>query len=96
MRLRNLKRLWRTVRHLKSVQITNRLSRRIFRPRVDMRPAPPLRRPLNEAAFMRRSERLTATGHFIFLNRSGTLEKPQDWNDPRQPKLWLYNLHYFD
>lgn len=61
-----------------------------------MRPAPPLRRPLNEAAFMRRSERLTATGHFIFLNRSGTLEKPQDWNDPRQPKLWLYNLHYFD
>ena len=30
---------------------------------------------------------------FTFLNQTAT---PADWNDPALPKLWLYNLHYFD
>jgi uncharacterized heparinase superfamily protein len=33
---------------------------------------------------------------FVFLNHSVTLEFPVNWNDERQAKLWLYNLHYFD
>ena len=24
------------------------------------------------------------------------VKKTDDWNDPGQEKLWLYNLHYFD
>lgn len=31
-----------------------------------------------------------------FLNLSGHVNSPQDWNSPAFEKLWLYNLHYFD
>jgi len=30
---------------------------------------------------------------FTFLNRTA---RPKGWNDGTLPKLWLYNLHYFD
>lgn len=30
---------------------------------------------------------------FTFLNLTA---KPRGWNDPSLPKLWLYNLHYFE
>ena len=30
---------------------------------------------------------------FTFLNQTA---RPNGWNDPALPKLWLYNLHYFD
>lgn len=30
---------------------------------------------------------------FTFLNLTA---KPKGWNDPALPKLWLYNLHYFE
>jgi uncharacterized heparinase superfamily protein len=33
---------------------------------------------------------------FRFLNQEGTLDEAGGWNDPRQAKLWLYHLHYFD
>jgi uncharacterized heparinase superfamily protein len=31
-----------------------------------------------------------------FLNEDGEIREPWQWNDPSKPKLWLYNLHYFD
>ncbi|WP_256096786.1 heparinase II/III family protein [Pseudoalteromonas luteoviolacea] len=31
-----------------------------------------------------------------FLNQAGTIKTPADWNCASKPKLWLYNLHYFD
>ena len=37
------------------------------------------------------SERL-----FWFLNETGEVKVPEDWNAPSKEKLWLYNLHYFD
>ena len=30
---------------------------------------------------------------FTFLNQTA---RPNGWNDPTLPKLWLYNLHYFE
>lgn len=33
---------------------------------------------------------------FRFVGREGELKTPSDWNNPEMPKLWLYNLHYFD
>lgn len=33
---------------------------------------------------------------FRFLNVEGTLDSSGDWNRESWPKLWLYNLHYFD
>ncbi len=33
---------------------------------------------------------------FIFINHNVIFPEQIEWNDPRQEKLWLYNLHYFD
>ncbi len=35
-------------------------------------------------------------GKFAFLNRTESLEWPPQWNRADLPKLWMYNLHYFD
>jgi uncharacterized heparinase superfamily protein len=40
-------------------------------------------------------ERLRA-GQFTFLNRTEELGWPPRWDDDRVPKLWRYNLHYFE
>lgn len=39
---------------------------------------------------------MTAPDCFRFLSVEQTADKPSDWNNPSWPKLWLYNLHYFD
>ena len=33
---------------------------------------------------------------FLFLNREAEISSVDDWNAASLPKLWLYNLHYFD
>jgi uncharacterized heparinase superfamily protein len=38
----------------------------------------------------------TDDGKPTFLNQSGRIDEPGDWNSPEMPHLWLYNLHYFD
>lgn len=37
---------------------------------------------------------MTGPGTFVFLNETRGLEA--GWDDPAAPKLWRYNLHYFD
>lgn len=82
-----------TARYLKPVQIYSRLtkSRRVrdVRLRVlsELRPAhvwtPPIQHPPNRIGHRR----------FRFLNDEREIVT---WNDAGLPKLWLYNLHYFD
>jgi uncharacterized heparinase superfamily protein len=38
----------------------------------------------------------TLTGQFAFLNSKHDIGWPPDWNLTSLPKLWLYNLHYFE
>jgi uncharacterized heparinase superfamily protein len=33
---------------------------------------------------------------FTFLNSKHNIGRPTDWNNTNFPKLWLYNLHYFE
>lgn len=33
---------------------------------------------------------------FSFLNMTGQVRTATDWDNPELPKLWRYNLHYFD
>ena len=35
-------------------------------------------------------------GRFSFLNSENDVDWPPDWNRNDLPKLWLYNLHYFE
>jgi uncharacterized heparinase superfamily protein len=85
-----------TLRHLKPVQIYGRLRFQAVRPRLDIRPCPPLRPTTGEwVAPARRRQSQMGPGRFSFLN------EPRDigaggWDDEQLAKLWRYNLHYFD
>ncbi|WP_288255134.1 alginate lyase family protein [uncultured Hydrogenophaga sp.] len=86
-----------TLRHLRPGQILGRVVHRLHRPRPDARPAPPvraLRRPWVVACG--RAASLLGPDEACFLNQRRTLAFPQAWNDATVPKLWLYNLHYFE
>jgi uncharacterized heparinase superfamily protein len=90
-----LPRLWHTVRHLRPVQIYGRAWHRLHRPRVAHAPAPQM------AAFERgwiacaREASMLGPTRFRLLNDEHEIGA-NDWNSARLPKLWLYNLHYFD
>jgi len=39
---------------------------------------------------------MLASDEFVFLNRTGQVRREDDWDSPSMPRLWNYNLHYFD
>ena len=88
---------WHTLRHMKPVQFTARVSRKLIKPKPDLRAAPDLRPktglwqcpPAPAPSLMDKRT-------FLLLNQSGAVRDAKDWNAPEQDKLWLYNLHYFD
>ncbi len=89
-------RYWHTIRHLKPVQIYGRLWFRLVRPTPDTRPAPPLRAGWGQWVLpARRRPSLLDAGRFCFLNEMHEL-RAGAWDDPALPKLWRYNVHYFD
>lgn len=88
---------WRTMRHLKPVQIYGRIWFRCSRPRVDTRAAPPTRSaPQGRwVAPARRRPSLVGPRRFQFLNETHDLAAV-GWDDPALTRLWRYNVHYFD
>ena len=88
--------LWHTVRHLRAQQVLNRIARRFRRIWIDESPAPP-RAPVTGAwRRCRRESSMTGRQSFAFLSETHTVESTPDWHNPAWPRLWLYNLHYFD
>ena len=88
---------WHTLRYLKRSQTIGRLRYLVASPRPDLRPAPgrrtiagsyvePIVRPSSQVGPFR----------FRFLGREHQLPAVGGWDDPVLPKLWRYNLHYFD
>lgn len=95
MKLVSLPRYWRTLRHLKPIQVTNRLRRRCCRPRPDLSSAPKLR----ETTIAWNGCSLDTgfvENRFTALHHTAEIVRPEDWNRSDCSKLWLYNLHYFD
>ncbi|MBM3273314.1 heparinase [Candidatus Kaiserbacteria bacterium] len=86
-----------TLRYLKPVQLWGRVTFRLLRPKLDLRPAPAVRRSSRawQTPAARRVSMLSPTC-FHFLNLEHEIPAPADWNSLQLPKLWLYNLHYFD
>lgn len=86
-----------TLRYLRPAQFWGRVAFRLHRPSPDLRGAPPLRRASSawQTPAARRASML-GPAQFRFLNEEGELPSSGGWNSPNLPKLWLYNLHYFD
>lgn len=88
---------WRTLRHLKAIQIVNRIQRRLMTPALPDKPNAPAARAFGQTGFIPQTNAsILAPTRFQFLNRTVDLDFPTGWNDASQPVLWLYNLHYFD
>ncbi len=89
-------RLWNTARHLKAVQVYGRLRFRLSRPSPDLRVAPGFRAVTGEWVIPA-SRRVSMTGptRICLLNVEQNLNEC-GWDNPQLPKLWRYNLHYFD
>lgn len=84
--------LFHTVRHLRPLQIYHRLYRR--EPNLPRSFDAKLREP--QEIWTNSIERTSAylgANRFRFLNEEREI---RTWNDADVPKLWIYNLHYFD
>lgn len=90
----SLLRTFNTVRHLKPVQVTNRVVRRL-RPHpiltaegsATLRPRAPQLHCASPSSFQ--------DGGFTFHHRRALFAGPDRWNPVGVPRLWSYNLHYF-
>lgn len=89
-------RFWQTLRHLRLVQFYGRVWFRLWRPKPDLRPAPPRTSQCGPwQALARRLPSLTGPRSWVFLNEAGHLDE-LGWDGPQREKLWRYNQHYFD
>src|SRR6185312_17096559 len=87
----------RTVCNLKFVQIVNRFFRLFRSTVVAQNPPPPLRELAPaEGKTIGRPRTMLSPLEFRFLNVTRRIGNVAAWNDPAFPRLWLYNLHYFD
>lgn len=95
--LRKAQLYFHTLRYLKPVQLWGRVTFRLLRPKLDLRPAPAVRRSSRawQTPAARRASMQSPT-RFRFLNVEHEIPRFTDWNSAQIPKLWLYNLHYFD
>ncbi len=90
----SLARYYYTAKYLKPIQFTNRLTRRIRKPRRYQGNAlTPVEHKLPWQFTATVSASFQSGGMACFLNEAGPLF---EWENPRKSKLWLYNLHYFD
>lgn len=96
--MRQALRYAQTLRHLRPVQIGNRIRRKLIPARPDIRPGPDLRAaPVAFAAPLPRPPRVSADlTRFSVLNIERGIAGASAWNDHAAPHLWRYNLHYFD
>ena len=89
----------RTLRHLKASQIAYMAWRRLG-PRPSLPPRPDIvsaRPGLCPGPFLATQGSLPAPSTFCFLNRNQVFDpEAMDWEVAEMPKLWCYNLHYFD
>jgi len=94
--MQKVMRLWHTVRWLRPVQVWGRLWFMLYRPRPDLRPPSTTRKAVAGWTPCFRTASMTGPRSFRFLNVEREFASAADWNRSDWPKLWLYNLHYFD
>jgi len=97
MLLKEIKKIYYTVKPLRFEQIWFRLFYSVKKPNV--------RQVSNNGleSFSWRwngptifQQSLFDKNNVIYLSLEGRVVNPSCWNDPTKSKLWLYNLHYFD
>lgn len=85
-----------TAKHLRAVQVYRRLWFRLRRPSPDTSAAPPRRLQELQWHAVQRASSMTGPCRFRFFGVERQIREPAQWTRGDVPKLWLYNLHYFD
>jgi hypothetical protein len=90
-------RFWHATSYLQPRQVLYQVRRRVLPRRLQERVS--LRhpvRPMTLASAVSRPPTYLGNGQFSFLNRKEDLGSNIDWQARGLPRLWQYNLHYFD
>lgn len=87
---------WRTVRHLKFVQLYYRIWFNFYKPVVSLSHLP-ISKDFNglTTATAKKQVSLIGPSEWLFLNKRGKLNEV-GWQNTSRSKLWRYNQHYFD
>lgn len=96
MKLSKIGLYYHTARHLRPIQLINRVQRgfaQTTRPIATLSPRTQSGKPID---FVFKPTSILGRNKFQFLNEECTVSSVLDWNDPSNYKLWLYNLHYHD
>jgi uncharacterized heparinase superfamily protein len=89
--------LFHTIKYLKAGQITNRIKRKLIKPKIALLNS--LETSIvnnNLHPIIKHKQKMFSDNRFIFLNKEFNVLEARDWNTASQDKLWIYNLHYFD
>ena len=89
---------WNTVRYLKPIQIYRRFWFGYHRPSLNLA-IPSITLAKQKGVWqppVTHSQTMLESNAFRFLNQVEQLTGAESWNSSSLPKLWLYNLHYFD
>jgi len=92
--MKKLHNLYHTVKHLKATQVINRFKRQLIKPKLIS--CSEIETHRLQGAWLPvelLKSSYVGEGVYCFLNHQGEVS---NWNDTKQEKLWLYNLHYFD
>lgn len=90
-------RFWRTICHLQPRQVLYQVRHRVLPPRLQDHIKIRSRvRPIPLIPGIKRPQTYLGDGRFFFLNREEGLGAEIDWQAAGLPRLWQYNLHYFD
>ena len=86
-----------TLKYLKPIQIYGRIWHRVRRPLIKPFNTPPATAMIGPWVDpIPKNTSMLAQNRFRFLQLENEIEGAKAWNHPEWPRLWLYNLHYFD
>ncbi|AZQ85449.1 alginate lyase family protein [Colwellia sp. Arc7-635] len=85
-----------TLKYLKFTQVYHRILKKLVHPKIHH--VEGIQALTNENWVRQElcSQKFLNESDVLFLNHQGSVDSPNDWNNDKEEKLWLYNLHYFD
>ncbi|ANW24190.1 heparinase II/III family protein [Vibrio coralliilyticus] len=94
--MRKLSLYFHTIKYLKFIQLYYRILKRLNHPKIKFIKAEPAEVTGTWQVEELYPQKFIDQTEVNFLNHAGSVHTVEDWNNPKEEKLWLYNLHYFD
>ncbi|MDB2398536.1 heparinase II/III family protein [Planktomarina sp.] len=94
--IKSILRYWNTVKYLKIKQIIFRIFYKVYKPNINLKKIPNYKRNVVfNVQPITKKRCYIGDGNFEYLSQVRHFSET-GWNNDRIPKLWMYNLNYFD